>query len=127
MWKVAAETGQGMGEGLVSEKTTLEGLFEGRSRDCSGRWRDWTQNRLVLRKYELETRSRDWSERWRDWSRNGLVGGSVFEGRSRDSSGWGRDWSQNRLLWREFLRVAAGTVQDGGGIGLRTDYFGGSF
>ena len=84
VWKVAAETGQGMGEGLVSEKTTLEGLFEGLSRDCSGRWRDWSQNRLVLRKYELEGRSRDWSERWRDWSRNGLVGGSVLKGRSRD-------------------------------------------
>jgi hypothetical protein len=35
VWKVAAETGQGMGEGLVSEKTILEGLFEGRSRDWS--------------------------------------------------------------------------------------------
>jgi hypothetical protein len=37
-----------MGEGLVSEWTTLVGVFEGRKRDWSGWGRDWSQNGLVL-------------------------------------------------------------------------------
>ncbi len=46
--RVAAGTRQD-GEGLVSEQTTLEGVFEGRSRDWSVWGRDWSQNELVLR------------------------------------------------------------------------------
>ncbi len=54
--------------------------------------------------------------------------GSVFEGLSKDwSGGGGAAWSQNGLVLKEVCwRVAAGTGQKGGKIGLKIDYFGGS-